>query len=79
MRTVYVAVDEDGEEYIYSSKPYRHYDMWVTDSPKEESCFNLPSGTIEKLVGREITWKDEPVRITIKLLENDKTRTKHQG
>lgn len=53
----YVAVNEDGQEYIYGDVPYRK-DGWA--------CYEvvaLPKGTIKKLIGRELTWDDEPVEI----------------
>jgi len=59
----YVAVDSGGDEYIYSSKPIRNreYQVWgiVFDSQNIE----LVKGSIEKLIGRKLTWEDEPVEL----------------
>ena len=62
----WLAVDKDKKEAIHQNKPI-----------KEKGCFddtefwwsgngrvNLPSGSIEKLIGRKLTWEDEPVEIT---------------
>ena len=35
----------------------RHYDMF--DNP----TISLPKGSIEKLIGRKLTWEDEPVEL----------------
>jgi len=39
---------------------------WSSDESDSLPFFGteLPKGTIEKLIGRKITWKDEPVEIT---------------
>ena len=31
------------------------------DLDKDE-CVELPKGSIEKLIGKELSWKDEPVK-----------------
>lgn len=38
---------------------------WSTSAfdPLPEGCIILPKGTIEKLIGRKLTWKDEPVEL----------------
>lgn len=57
----YVAVDKNGEEWIYHPKPKRYFG-------KEFSCaagdnVKLPKGTIFKIIGKELTWEDEPYLI----------------
>lgn len=58
----WIAVDRDGRECIYQFRPKRtimqfiqlySYSMWLT----------LPKGFIKKLIGRELTWKDDPVEL----------------
>lgn len=58
----WVAVDKDGRECIYQFRPKRRnipfiplyeYSMWIT----------LPKGSIKKLIGRDLTWKDEPIKL----------------
>lgn len=58
----YLAVDADGAEYIYDALPERHEKEWKIDM-FEESCIELPMGSIKKLIGRELTWEDEPVEL----------------
>ena len=60
----YVAVDKDGTETIFADKPSRVFDdvkncfYWVASSG---SFIPIPKGTIKKLIGKELTWEDEPV------------------
>ena len=59
----YVAVDEDGLECIFTYKPIRDEDVdsaWQADIG---DYFELPKGSIAKLIGRELTWSDEPVEL----------------
>jgi hypothetical protein len=61
------------EEVIFSHKPRRHtispfssepnmdYTMW--DRGGFIDAVILPKGTIKKLIGKDLTWKDEPVKI----------------
>lgn len=39
--------------------------MWSTEDndPLPEGCIVLPKGSIKKLIGRELTWEDEPVEL----------------
>lgn len=61
----WLAVWKDGSEYEYSEKPVRHYNgiiyLWTTKGFGERKL--LPKGSIEKLIGRVLTWEDEPVEI----------------
>ena len=58
----WLAVDKDGSECIYDIKPQREKNKW--DSATDRSWFiDLPKGTVEKIVGRKITWEDEPIEI----------------
>lgn len=63
----WLVVDKIGTEYIYSDKPKRFEDIWESSyeeygDPLESSVL-LPNGTIKKLIGRELTWEDEPVEL----------------
>lgn len=60
----YVAVDKDGNERIFDCCPYRykHYARWFYDYEDYKSM-NLPKGSIKKLIGRTLTWEDEPVEL----------------
>lgn len=60
----WVAADRSQDEWIYNSKPYR-------DNVSEDESWKirvggaveLPKGSIEKLIGRKLTWEDEPVEL----------------
>lgn len=60
---VWLAVDKDGTECIFNAKPI--FDE--SDGKFKQSLIyakiELPSGSIKKLIGRELTWEDEPVGI----------------
>lgn len=61
---VYLCVDKDGTENIHSVEPYRDEIVWAIPQWEEiAQVIELPKGSIEKLIGRELTWKDEPVMI----------------
>lgn len=55
-----VAVDEDGTEFIYKDVPERESNYWGYYG--DQYC-ELPNGTIKKLIGRDLTWADEPVEL----------------
>lgn len=61
MGTCYAAVDEDGAEWIYAEEPDRRIlaGIWYVG----EGFVELPKGSIEKLIGKKITWEDEPVEL----------------
>lgn len=70
-------------EQMFHKKPCRAWsgaDLWIdvkTNSGVQELAKEwigdndfsmiLPKGTIEKLIGRKLTWKDDPVEIVIDL------------
>lgn len=54
----WLAVDKIGEELISRIEPFRVGNYWIGDS-----MFHLPKGSIKKLIGRELTWNDEPVEL----------------
>ena len=55
----WVAVDKDKAEYIYESKPHREEGAWY------EHCdfVQLPIGSINKLIGKDLTWDNDPVEL----------------
>jgi hypothetical protein len=61
----YLCVDRESE-YIADNKPTRNFFEWTgwtnTDG---ETCniISVPKGTIKKLIGREISWEDEPIHL----------------
>jgi len=60
---VWLAVDEDGTEAAFDTEFTCRLELpdgrgfWQTWG----SEIDLPKGTIEKLIGRKLTWEDEPV------------------
>jgi hypothetical protein len=70
----WLAVDKDGTESIFITKPIRnntlyvdlehtkYAEIWNTDD-YEDIGIELPKGSIEKLIGRKLTWEDEPVEL----------------
>lgn len=65
----YLAVDKDGTEVIFDDKPVRgtnnikgNCNQWALNNITSKYII-LPLGSIEKLIGRILTWDDEPVEI----------------
>lgn len=58
----WLAVDKDGEEWIYIHHPKRFEEMWGVHN-SEEKCHPLPYGTVASLLDRSLKWQDEPVEI----------------
>lgn len=44
---------------------YKWAAAWRTDDqdPLPEGSISLPKGTIRKLIGKDLTWEDEPVKL----------------
>lgn len=58
----WLAVDKNSREYIYRDKPNRCVIEFI---PRQyvDSYVELPKGSIKKLIGRELSWNDEPVEL----------------
>ena len=67
----WVAVSKAGTELIFPAKPIRDGAWWscIEEISIEgeygdvEMSIELPKGSIEKLIGRTLTWNDEPVEL----------------
>lgn len=66
----WLAVDKDGTECIYAvKKPLRGKNEWGPDSwdyRYDDAFYDfvvLPRGSIKKLIGRDLTFDDEPVEL----------------
>lgn len=63
----WLAVDKDGSEWIFNDKPVGVYESYLDVLPRYwYACSNkalLPKGSIKKLIGRELTFFDEPVEL----------------
>ena len=55
----WVAVDYDGAEWIYRVQPFRGETRFKTNS----GCVELLKDSIVKLIGKELSWEDEPVEL----------------
>lgn len=59
--TVWLAKDKFGTEVAFEARPHRKDDcIWGADSYNDK-YLELPSGSIKKLIGRDIAWEDDPV------------------
>ena len=54
----FVYCDKIGGEKISPEKPMRIADFWIS-----KQMLNLLKGSIKKLIGRELNWIDEPVKL----------------
>lgn len=59
----WLAVDLNDEEYIFEYEPIRNFEYSRFLSYDMDGYIDLPQGTIEKIIGRKLTWDDEPVEI----------------
>lgn len=62
----WLCVNGNGKEIIFEVKPKRSSSgrYWeLRGCYTNYSYINLKKGTIEKIVGRKITWNDDPIRI----------------
>lgn len=55
----WLAVDKDEKEFIHEFEQIRGFDFWFNFDCNIE----LPKGSIKKLIGKELTWDDEPFEI----------------
>ena len=56
----WVATDQNGEEWIYEAMPVRGDTVWYSSVG---DYIELSKGSIKKLIGRDLTWQDEPVEL----------------
>lgn len=60
----WLAVDERGEETIFQFHPRKQEALGIYIPLYTYSVYlPLPKGTIKKIIGYDLTWKDEPVEI----------------
>jgi hypothetical protein len=68
----YLCVDTCGEHIAdeYPERGFREWKGWR--DVYEETCtlISVPKGTIKKLIGREMTWEDEPIDLSEHLYLN---------
>lgn len=56
----WVATDRNGKEWVYVDVPVRGDTTWYLE---EGDYIELPKGSIKKLIGRDLTWDDEPIEL----------------
>lgn len=59
----WLCVDKDGTEVVFNKKPVRDTGYWKFSTYDYNHYVCLPKGSIKKLIGRELTWNDEPVEL----------------
>ena len=61
----WLAVDKDGTECVCSTEPYRDQVdfIWCIKNIFDSCAIGLSKDSIKKLIGRELTWEDEPVEL----------------
>lgn len=61
----WLAVDKNKEEYIFDVLPIRDGIYWELPvnlyGLSIGTMFELPKGSIKKLIGRDLYWEDNPV------------------
>ena len=72
---VYLAVNKDGSEVVSNTRIKRFKDYWVDEFFEHEfdtiDVVFLPKGSIKKLIGREVSWEDNPVEFTEKNIDTE--------
>lgn len=68
MMDSWLVVNGEGNEFIYDSEPYRwdldlYHEWWVGED--NSCCIQLPKGTIKKIIGRDLRWEDDPVKLVV--------------
>lgn len=64
----YLFVTKDGKEFINPTMPIRYGEEWYCYDLNvagwaEDFSIELPKGSIRKLIGKELTWNDEPYKL----------------
>ena len=72
---VYLAVNKDSSEVVSNTRIKRFKDYWVDEFFEHEfdtiDVVFLPKGSIKKLIGRELTWEDNPIEFTEKNIDTE--------
>lgn len=59
----WVAVDKYNDAYIFSIKPTRDEANEIWNVKKPYMLVAIPRKYVKKLIGRDLTWKDDPVQL----------------
>jgi hypothetical protein len=64
---IWAVVDKNGTEWLYNHVPLRSNGSgkyWRCNDDVFAPCFvQIPTGTMEFIVGKKIYWEDEPIRL----------------
>lgn len=74
---VWLCVDEDGQEMIFDYKPERANTTTCGGywhRKEDMDICRLPKGSIKKLIGKDLTWKDEPYKYIEEDVEKQKKK-----
>lgn len=65
MSMAWLVVDSDRHEYVYATRPIKRelYGGGIGYDSGNSFYVRLPKGSIKKLIGKELTWNDEPVKL----------------
>ena len=61
--STWAAVDKDGTECIFEAKPTKAWNRWIIANFHTPKWVDIPKGSIKALIGRELTWNDEPIEL----------------
>ena len=69
----YLVVNKNGAEQICEQELFRWGSelYWSAQNEYDYPTIELPKGSIEKLIGKKLTWEDEPVELKEKLIETN--------
>lgn len=59
----WLAKDIEERELIFDKHPYRSEGYRCNPDVRYGNTIELPKGSIKKLIGRELSWSDDPVEI----------------
>ena len=59
----WLCVDKDGTEVVFSKKPVRATGYWKFPTLGYNHYVCLPKGSIKKLIGKELNWRNKPVEL----------------
>ena len=70
----YLCVDKMGGELIsdeYPERGFRGWNGWRDVYGESCTLISLPKGTIKTLIGREMTWEDEPYEMPLNMFTKE--------
>lgn len=66
----WVVVNKKGEEWVFEDRPYLVNGYWETTG--ELLANRIPKGSIRKLIGKDISFKDAPVELSLGIVHRYK-------